>query len=769
MRNRLLGHSLRWAGIALVGVFFVGCSEESSGSGTPLASVSLARTSVFITATSLPNGQRGTAYGAVLMASGGARPYAWSLTAGSLPTGLRLNASTGEISGTPGAAGTFNFTAQVTDSSVPTAQTNTMALSIVVGPPASSTTGILPSDRAFPWNPGLRSIGGIPDRTTVCARVSPSGHDDSAAIQAALDRCPAGEVVQLSAGTFIINSRYLLVHSSITLRGAGPGVTILSKTNGATPRTDIVVPGTIATGGPLNNHIYVPSNQNPPDSQPIIIVGNARWPRPDSTTSENLTADGVAGSFSITIANASGFTAGQIVLLDEISKWAYVAVPPGYKPSGVEVEAGDHVVFQMHYPRQPVDDPPVAYGWFSRVYPSNSSSPTYTDGRMTSEIKEIASVRGKTVTFTTPLAIGYRVSHLAQLTRYTANSNGGNGAAPVTLAGVESLTMQGGSDGSLRFEVATYSWAKNVEVTQWRGEGIAIDNSYKVEVRGSYIHTGSEPTPGGGGYAISLADGSSEVLIEDNIVRDTNKVMVARACGTGSVVAYNYMDDGWISYEPAWQEIGLNASHMAGPHHVLIEGNYSFNMDSDYTHGSSQYITYFRNYVTGQRGSWTGPDANSRTAGVSSWAKEFTFIGNVMGRPGRMSGWRYTDPMMGCDANGSNCVGGVAGTWGHGTANIWQIGYDATNQWSQEAELGAVSTVIRDGNYDYLTNSVHWHNTPGGYAIPNSLYLSAKPAFFGNYTWPWVNPTGSPHVYTLPAKARYDAGTPFALAPGATK
>jgi hypothetical protein len=27
--------------------------------------------------------------------------------------------------------------------------------------------------------------------------------------------------------------------------------------------------------------------------------------------------------------------------------------------------------------------------------------------------------------------------------------------------------------------------------------------------------------------------------------------------------------------------------------------------------------------------------------------------------------------------------------------------------------------------------------------------------------WPWVNPTQAPLFYTLPAKARYDAGTPF--------
>jgi hypothetical protein len=238
--------------------------------------------------------------------------------------------------------------------------------------------------------------------------------------------------------------------------------------------------------------------------------------------------------------------------------------------------------------------------------------------------------------------------------------------------------------------------------------------------------------------------------------------MVARSSGTGSVVAYNYMDDGWISYSPTWQEIGLNASHMAGPHHVLFEGNWGFNMDTDYTHGSSQYITYLRNYTTGQRGSFTGPDANARTAGVSSWAKAFSFVGNVLGRPGQMSGWRYVDSMMGCDANGNNCVGGVTGNWNPGgtvPGNIWQVGYDATNQWYQQAEKGALSTVIRDGNYDFLTNSQRWHNTPGGFTIPSSMYLTSTPAFFGSNPWPWVDPTTGT-LQTLPAKARYDAGTP---------
>ena len=82
--------------------------------------------------TSLPQGSVNTAYSAQLQASGGVTPYAWSISSGSLPAGLSLNAGTGVISGTPTASGVFNFTVQVTDSSASTPQTATQQLSITI-------------------------------------------------------------------------------------------------------------------------------------------------------------------------------------------------------------------------------------------------------------------------------------------------------------------------------------------------------------------------------------------------------------------------------------------------------------------------------------------------------------------------------------------------------------------------------------------------------------------------------------------------------------
>ena len=45
-----------------------------------------------------------------------------------------------------------------------------------------------------------------------------------------------------------------------------------------------------------------------------------------------------------------------------------------------------------------------------------------------------------------------------------------------------------------------------------------------------------------------------------------------------------------------------------------------------------------------------------------------------------------------------------------------------------DAQVSA--TTLRHGNFDYVTNTVKWDPAITNHTLPNSLYLTQKPAFF---------------------------------------
>lgn len=91
-----------------------------------------------ILTSSLSNGDLDEAYSETLEAIGGTTPYTWALATGALPDGLFLDTSTGKISGTPSANGTFTFTVEVTDH---TGEIDDQNLSITVDGERSSGGG----------------------------------------------------------------------------------------------------------------------------------------------------------------------------------------------------------------------------------------------------------------------------------------------------------------------------------------------------------------------------------------------------------------------------------------------------------------------------------------------------------------------------------------------------------------------------------------------------------------------------------------------------
>jgi hypothetical protein len=132
-----------------------------------------------IATTALPDGAVGDAYSAPIAATGGAGPYTWSITSGTLPSGVTLGTlgSDGLISGTPQESGTYTFTVQVTDSENPAATaTETFAISIAAPSLAITTTSLPGADEGVTYSATLSATGGAgPYTWTVTSGFLPDG------------------------------------------------------------------------------------------------------------------------------------------------------------------------------------------------------------------------------------------------------------------------------------------------------------------------------------------------------------------------------------------------------------------------------------------------------------------------------------------------------------------------------------------------------------------------------------------------------------------
>ena len=109
---------------------------------------------------SLQNGNVGVTYAATLTATGGTKPYTWSVKSGTLPAGLSLDSETGIISGTPAQPGSFNsLVFDVTDfyNSVGASR----SLSVKIDPVIEVLTTSLPNgQQGTTYSASLAATGG---------------------------------------------------------------------------------------------------------------------------------------------------------------------------------------------------------------------------------------------------------------------------------------------------------------------------------------------------------------------------------------------------------------------------------------------------------------------------------------------------------------------------------------------------------------------------------------------------------------------------------
>jgi hypothetical protein len=173
-------------------------SAKNIFKSTVYATVGTSSAQLQVTTGSLPGATAGNAYSATIAASGGASPYNWSIVSGALPTGLTLNGLTGTISGNATAAGNFNFTAKVTDSS--SSQQN--------------------ASRSFGISVGTSSANSISVKQSPYNAVGDGAHDDTANINSAIGALHAGDILLFPCGTYRTTSQ-LTINKSVIIDGSG--------------------------------------------------------------------------------------------------------------------------------------------------------------------------------------------------------------------------------------------------------------------------------------------------------------------------------------------------------------------------------------------------------------------------------------------------------------------------------------------------------------------------------------------------------------------
>ena len=599
-------------------------------------------------------------------------------------------------------------------------------------PPASA--GIVPADRATVWNPGIP--GGIPGDTdpirpaTVWrpSRNPYAGYsvnpalgngttdvtaDINDAIAAAGRAATAGarKIVLLAPGTYRTSGAISIGSSNVTLRGSGQGRTIIDHRN----------PSDWAAVG-------IGNTTDGFSSTPVVdVVGGA--PK---------------GASTITVADARRFKVGDILQIDQLADGS-ASGPAGW-------------VWRLDSwwsMRSPYADFPGGGGLQGRFPDSPNGY------RPISQRIEVLARHGNVLTIHdpgtrrgSPLHVAFPAAQDPEVWRAA-----GGTVDVVRYSGLESLSVwsaahPGDAKDMVVLNGAAYCWIKDVETdgskNTWAGRHIHIQTAvYRAEVRASYSHNSSNYNQGSNAYGILYS--GSDCLIEDNIVRELNKPIVGETAGGGNVIAYNYVDEAIIgSLTNNWQETAINMSHGSFSHSDLFEGNHTPNVGVDSTHGNNGWGVFFRNWATGRNSSGR-TDTYLRAIYVDGWNREMTSVGNVLGSPTFKPTYQILSP-----ATGVNPVyGGVSSIYLLGS-NAWEIG-TGRKPGSDHMDRGQAERLFhRHLDFDYKTGSQYDNPSNPVKALPKSLYLTSKPAFFGPLPWPWVDPSGAIKVYMLPAKARYD-------------
>jgi hypothetical protein len=357
----------------------------------------------------------------------------------------------------------------------------------------------------------------------------------------------------------------------------------------------------------------------------------------------------------------------------------------------------------------------------------------HASNRMLQQMVRITSVSANgEITFTPPAQWNYTNSLKPALYTWSGLPNTYEWFGMQDLTIDSSRNRTSGSYGMRLIRVANW-WLHGVEFVGGYNDDLYLLLATRGEVRHCIFRETVYTTPGGG-YGVEIHAGSTGNLFEDNIfVR--KRVPIIISSGSGNVFAYNYSVEN-LNYNTVLQK---NPSvHACYPKMNLFEGNVGQRFGADNTHGSNGYNTFFRNWA---RASNDGKTTTYNWAvNLDRYALNYNFVGNILGIPGMVG--RY-------ESEGTSRSSSIS--------YIWSLGYETDGDGNATGnDPNVLKTLLRHGNYDFITGSTQWSPSIPDRTIPESLYLAAKPTWWGDLQWPAFGPDLPQKMGKIPAQVRYE-------------
>ncbi|MDN2702139.1 putative Ig domain-containing protein [Janthinobacterium sp. SUN100] len=361
--------------------FTVQAADAHLFTGTQSYTLVISSAAVSLTPATLPNPTAEAAYTATLTAAGGTAPYTYSVSSGSLPVGLSLNAATGVLSGTTNVSGSFTFSLRASDSSTgtgaPFSASNSYTVN-VASPTISVTPNTLPAASvATAYSQQLSASGGVgPYAYTVSSGSLPAGLTLNS--NGLLSGTPtAGGSFSLTvqaadAHLFTGTRNYTLVVSSATVSLTPASLpnptaeasysTTLTAAGGTAPYTFSVSSGSLPAGLSLNTATGVVSGTTNVAGSFTFSVrasdSSTGTGAPFSATN-SYTVTVAAPTMNLTPGSLAAIRAGdaysqQFTAVGGVAPYAY-SVSSGALPAGLVLDAASGVL----------SGTPTAFGSFS--------------------------------------------------------------------------------------------------------------------------------------------------------------------------------------------------------------------------------------------------------------------------------------------------------------------------------------------------------------------------------------------------------------------